>query len=101
MRGLLTAPESGCSEKATEREFFFIEFMVGERTNLVDKFYWCIDPSTYLLVISTTTTAHMPILGCTVSKLWLQRVDFFERFEIMAICTDKNTFLMAILIKLT
>ena len=36
-----------------------------------------------------------------LSQLCLQRVYFFENFEIVAISTDKNTFLMAILIKLT
>jgi hypothetical protein len=63
IRGPLTAPESGCSEKTIEREIFywvpyrqrgFWHLRLG-RTNLVKIFYWCIDPSTYI-VFSTATT---------------------------------------------
>ena len=36
-----------------------------------------------------------------IFELCLQRLSFFENFEIVAISTDKNTVLMTILIKLT
>ena len=44
---------------------------------------------------------HWPNFGWDVSELCLQRVHFCRKVEIVAIDTDKNSFLMTILIELT
>ena len=47
------------------------------------------------------TGSHWTYLLQILSKLWFQRVSLSENYEIVAIITDKNTFLIVLIIKLT
>ena len=51
--------------------------------------------------MSTFTEAHWTYLPQILSKLCFQRVVLSGNYEIVAISTDKNTFLMTLIIKLT
>ena len=44
---------------------------------------------------------HWPILGWNVSKSWLQKVDFFENYAIVAMQSDNVTFYACKIIKVT
>ena len=43
--------------------------------------------------------SHWPILGWNVSKSWLQKVDFFENYAIVAMQSDNITFYACKIIK--
>ena len=45
------------------------------------------------------TSSHWPILGWNVSKSWLQKVDFFENYAIVAMQSDNITFYSCKIIK--
>ena len=47
------------------------------------------------------TFTHWQILGWNVSKSWLQKVDFFEKYDIVAMQSDNAKFYASKMIKVT